>query len=75
MNIISSMAFVILVVTIVTLLVGAGTYFAYKLREKRKPQIQKLTLKELREVFNRKYVFFKEIEIHAPARSGETQER
>ena len=74
MNIISFMAFVILVVTIVTLLVGAGTYFAYKLREIRKPQVQKLTLKELREVFNRKYVFFKEIEVYASTRSGETQE-
>jgi len=74
MNIISFMAFVILVVTIVTLLVGAGTYFAYKIREKRKPQLQKLTLQELRDVFKRDYVFFREIEIHASPRSGKAQE-
>jgi alpha-N-acetylglucosamine transferase len=61
-NFIAFLSFAVLVIIILTLILGIGAYFLYKVREKqRRKGSDIITYEELRDESGRKFLFFDEV--------------
>jgi heme/copper-type cytochrome/quinol oxidase subunit 2 len=59
MNLLSFLSFLILAITLLTMVFGVIAYFLYKAREKKKGEAE-ITYEQALEFENDKYIFFRE---------------